>query len=154
MGGKYGVPPQAGGVGENIPMKKTAKKILVSVSILLLIAMIHIFRIGTWFSGSLYDLYYAYFSDVILPFGIYFLLCINEFSYPFLRRWGVKAAIVFAVAATAEICQGLGIAALGVTFDPLDFVMYGLGVLLAALVDTQVFARLFPFWNIDFDEEL
>lgn len=32
--------------------------------------------------------------------------------------------------------------------------MYGLGALLAALVDTQVFARVLPFWSIDFDEEL
>jgi hypothetical protein len=134
-------------------VKKLTKKILICVSILLLVAMIHIFRVGTWFSGSLYDLYYAYFSDVALPFGIYFLLCINELSFSFLRRWGVKAAIVFSAAATAEILQGLGITALGVTFDPLDFVMYGLGALLAVLVDTQVFARLFAFWTIDFDEE-
>ena len=141
-------------LGKSVPVKKTAKKTLVCISIILLIAMIHIFRVGTWFSGSLYNLYYAYFSDVILPFGMYFLLCMNEFSYSFLRHWGVKAAIVSSVAATAEICQGLGIAALGVTFDPLDFVMYGLGALLAVLVDTQVFACVFSFWNIDFDEEL
>jgi hypothetical protein len=134
-------------------MKKLTKKNLVCVSILLLIALIHVFRVGTWFSGALYDLYYAYFSDVALPFGIYFLLCINELSFSFLRRWGVKAALVFSAAATAEICQGLGIAALGVTHDPLDFVMYGLGALLAVLVDTQVFARLFSFWRVDFDEE-
>jgi hypothetical protein len=84
---------------------------------------------------------------------MYFLLCINERSFSFLRRWGVKAALVFLAAATAEICQGLGIAALGVTYDPLDFVMYGLGTLLAALMDTQVFARRFSFWRVDFDEE-
>jgi hypothetical protein len=139
--------------GEGVPVKETAKKTLVCLSIILLIALCHIFRVGTWFSGSLYNLYYAYFSDVALPFGMYFLLCLNELSYSFLRRWGVKAALVFSVAATAEICQGLGIAALGVTFDPLDFVMYGLGALLAVLVDTQVFVRAFSFWSVDFDEE-
>ncbi len=130
-------------------MKETAKKTLLSVSIELLIGLFHALRVGTLFSGSWYNLYYAYFSDVALPFGMYFLLCINEFSYPFLRHWGVKALIVFSVAAAAEICQGLGIAVLGSTFDPLAFVMYGAGVLLAALVDTQIFSRVFQFWKTE-----
>ena len=53
---------------------------------------------------------------------------------------------MFLIPATCEILQYFGVYALGVTFDPLDLAMYGMGVLLAALVDTQVFAKVFPFW--------
>lgn len=39
---------------------------------------------------------------------------------------------------TAEVLQGLGVPVLGRTFDPLDFVMYGAGVLAAVLLDRLV----------------
>ena len=39
------------------------------VSILLVIALVHIFRVGTYLRGSLFTLYYSYFSDIVVPFG-------------------------------------------------------------------------------------
>ena len=35
---------------------------------------------------------------------------------------------------------------LGVTFDFIDIVMYGTGVLIAAFVDVKLFANFFGFW--------
>jgi len=135
-------------VGE-VSMQKFAYKIVIIISIQLVIAAIHIFRLGQIFEGNLYNLYYSYFSDLILPFGIYFLLSANEYSIPFLRHWRVKALAVFSLATLAEILQYFGVYALGVTFDPIDILMYGCGVILAAIVDTQVFSRLFKFWKFE-----
>mgnify|MGYP007001760780 CR=1 FL=1 len=103
------------------------------------IASLHIFRFGRLLNGQWYHLYYSYFSDVALPFGVYFLLTLSEESVPMLRSWYGKAGIVFALTTAAEVAQYFGLYVLGVTFDPLDIVMYGVGVLLAALLDVKVF---------------
>jgi hypothetical protein len=97
--------------------------------------------------GSLFTLYYSYFSDIVIPFGMYFLLCLNDVFVRFLRDWRVKAMLVFGVASSVEVMQAFGIPLLGQTFDPLDFVMFGGGVLLAALVDRFLFGRLFSCWT-------
>jgi len=88
----------------------------------------------------LYNLYYGYFSDIVIPFGLYFLLSLNDTAIPVLRRWYVKAGIVFSLASFTEICQFFGFEALGVTFDPVDILAFGTGVLIAAFVDVKVFA--------------
>lgn len=119
----------------------------VIVSILLLIALVHLFRVGTYLRGSLFTLYYSYFSDIAVPFGMYFLICLNDMRVRFLRDWRVKAMLVFGVASSTEVLQAFGVPLLGRTFDPLDFVMFGGGVLLAALVDRFLFDRLFPRWS-------
>lgn len=43
-----------------------------------------------------------------------------------------------AAASAAEVLQGLGVPMLGSNFDPLDFVMYVLGVLAAVRLDRVV----------------
>lgn len=119
----------------------------VVVSILLLIALVHVFRVGTYLRGSLFTLYYSYFSDIVVPFGMYFLLFLNDAYVRFLRDWRVKAMLVFGVASSTEVMQAFGLPLLGETFDPLDFVMFGGGVLLAALMDRFLFDRLIPHWS-------
>jgi hypothetical protein len=114
-----------------------------------LIAVAHILRIGSHLPEALYNLYYSYFSDLVIPFGFYFLVCANEPQMPFLRRWQVKGAIAFLTPSIAETCQYVGIPVLGSTFDLLDYVMYGMGVLSAVFVDTQVFSRVFEFWPVE-----
>ncbi len=125
----------------------SSRRLAVIFSIVALIALVHIFRIGSHLQGELYNLYYSYFSDLILPFGWYFLLCMNETQMPILRRWEAKLAIAFLLPSIAETCQYFGIPALGSTFDPLDYLMYGLGAMFAVAVDTQVFSRMFGFWT-------
>jgi len=119
----------------------------VVVCILLLIALVHLFRVGTYLRGPLFTLYYSYFSDIVIPFGMYFLLCLNDVHVRFLRDWRVKAVLVFGATSSTEVMQAFGIPLLGQTFDPLDFAMFGGGVLLAALVDRFLFDRLFRFWS-------
>jgi hypothetical protein len=114
---------------------------------MLAIAAMHAFRIGQHLSGKLYLYYYSFASDLVLPIGFYFMLGMVEVQIRFLRQWFVKALIVFAAMTFSEIMQGFGFYFFGVTFDPLDILMFGAGVLLAVLIDTQVLERLLPHWK-------
>jgi hypothetical protein len=111
------------------------------------VALMHALRVGSYLHGSLYRLYYAYASDILVPFSVYFLLCLSDDRVPFLGDWRVKAALVFGAAPFAEAMQGLGVPLLGRTFDPLDIVMYGAGVSAAAFVDRLLLAGWLPGWS-------
>ena len=115
--------------------------------IILIIALIHIFKIGHYLPSELSRIYYSYFSDILLPFGFYFLLCITQYQIPLLKRWQVKMLISFLLPSFAETLQLFGIYALGSTFDPVDYVMYGIGSVTAAIIETIMFKRIFEFWS-------
>jgi len=127
-------------------MPYSLPKILVIILIQIAIALIHVFRLGQVFRGQAYNFYYSYFSDFLLPFGMYFLLSLNDVAIPVLRKWYVKAGLIFALTTFAEICQFFGIEVLGATFDPFDILMYGMGVSAAALIDVKVFTKYLGFW--------
>lgn len=123
-------------------------RIIVGLSIITIVALLHVFRVGSYLSGDLYVLYYSYFSDLILPFGFYFLLCINEVTIRILRKWYVKAAVIIGITTLAEILQLLGVYALGITFDPVDIIMYVSGVGIAVMFDRFIFKRIILFWDV------
>jgi len=124
-------------------------RIIVGTSIMVTIGAIHLFRIGSYLNGDLYIYYYSYASDLMIPFGIYFLLGMNEIQYRFLQKWYVKVFIVFGIATFTEIMQIFGVYMLGVTFDLFDILMFGIGVLIAVFCDKQIFERIIPFWNLN-----
>ena len=124
-------------------MKRNTKKLIIIVSIELFIALI--FFIGAdWAGENVQAFFHNYFADIALPFGFYFLLIYVEDRHRVFRPWHVKALAVFSLVSTSEVLQYFGIYALARVFDPLDFVMYAVGVLLAALFDMQVISRCFP----------
>jgi hypothetical protein len=122
--------------------RTSGKKILV-VGINLSVALLH-FVTGSNYTGPYPEFVNGYLIDILLPFALFFLLCLTELSV--LRSWIVKCVLVFGIGASVEVAQYFGVPLLGRTFDPVDFLMYGLGVLLAALLDTTVFPRVFTFW--------
>lgn len=127
---------------------------IVGVTIMLIIGAIHSFRLGSYLDGEAYILYYSYASDIIIPFGFYFILSMNEIQIKFLQQWYTKALIVFGMATFTEIMQIFGYYVLGVTFDIFDILMFGIGVALAALLDKQVFERFIPYWKMnEIDEQ-
>lgn len=67
-------------------MPLSIPKTMIVILIQVFIALIHIFRLGQLFNGRAYDLYYGYFSDLILPFGAYFLLSMNDATIPFFAK--------------------------------------------------------------------
>jgi hypothetical protein len=127
-------------------LARSLPKILTIIILQVAIALIHVFRLGQIFHGQAYNLYYSYFSDLILPFGAYFLLSLNEITISVFRKWYVKAGLIFAFTTFAEICQFFGIEVLGATFDPFDILMYGIGVSVAAIIDVKVLTKYFGFW--------
>ena len=131
-------------------LNQTIRKI-VGISIILAIGAMHAFRIGQYLNGSLYIYYYSYASDLVLPLGSYFLLSMVELRYRFLHKWYTKAIIVFSVMTFSEIMQAFGVYFFGVTFDVLDIIMFGLGTLIAALFDKQIFERLIPHWEYSYE---
>ena len=129
-------------------LKKSHRiRIVVGLIIVLAIAAIHAFRAGSYLSGKAYILYYSYASDIMMPFAIYFMLCINEIHLSLLREWYSKVLIVFGLASFSEIMQYFGIYFFGTTFDWIDILMFGTGSLLAAFLDRQIFEKLLKNWK-------
>ncbi len=54
----------------------------VIFSIVILIAAAHVLRLGSYLQGQLFNYYYSYFSDIVLPFTYYFILCVSEEKIP------------------------------------------------------------------------
>jgi hypothetical protein len=125
--------------------RESRRKYLVVFGIVIPVALLH-FVTGPGYKGPFPVFVNGYMIDILLPTAAYFLLVFLEPQVPLLRRWYAKSALVFAFGAGVEIAQFFGLPVLGRTFDPLDFAMYGAGVLLAAVLDTLVFPRLFSFW--------
>lgn len=126
--------------------KQQKYKAVTVTAIMTVIAVLHVIDVRRFLNDEMKILYSSFFSDIALSFGFYFLLCMNELKLPALRPWYVKAGFVFLAASIAEILQGLGIFFLGSTFDPLDFLMYAAGALLATLFERLFLIRL-SFWK-------
>lgn len=128
-------------------MKAKERGVLRTVAVCIMvipIALLH-FVTGSSYRGP-YPLFVnGYLLDILLPFAFYLLLSLQEF--PVLNSWIVKAALVLGAAFLVEIAQSFGIPVLGQTYDPLDFVMYAAGVMLAVVLDTTLFPRIFAFWT-------
>lgn len=116
----------------------TSRKLFV-ISIALVVGGLH-FVIGPHYDGPLQPFVSGYLIDILLPFMLYFLIRVSN------RLTGkiTIGAIVFGVGAVVETLQGLGYPVLGTTFDPIDYGMYGTGVLLAIVVDFLIYSKLKP----------
>jgi hypothetical protein len=108
------------------------------------IALIHFFT-GSSYKGPYSGFVNGYLLDILVPFGFYFLLGLSKFSL--LKPWIVKSILMFGAASFTEIAQFFGVPIFGQTFDPVDFVMFGMGVILAAIFDIIVFPQIFNFWT-------
>ncbi len=124
-------------------------RIIAGLSIITIIALIHIIGVRNYLKGDFYLIYCSYASDLIIPFGIYFLLCISELRYRILKKWYVKASIIIGLTTLAEFLQLLGIYALGITFDPIDIIVYVLGVGIAVIFDRLVFKQFISSWDLE-----
>jgi hypothetical protein len=120
------------------------KKTIVVITLLIIASL---FIIGAdWASETVHSLFNSYFADIAIPFGFYLLLVLVEDKYKPFQKWYTKASAVFILCALSETLQYFSVYALARVFDPLDFVMYALGVFFAAFVDRIIFKRIFDFW--------
>ena len=127
-----------------------AKAVILLVISLGLISFSEEFSPATIFDpqSTGWVLWLSYARDLIQPFAFYFLICLGE---RWLKNWRVRALLAFAVPAVLETAQYFYYRVatghyVGV-FDPMDFVMYAIGVGLAVLLEQRVFAKLLIFWQ-------
>jgi len=122
---------------------KTKKQIVVAT----MLCIAALFIIGAdWADERIRFIFHSYFADIAIPFGYYMLLFLVEDKFKVFQKWSIKALAIFLLCSLSESLQCFGIYALARVFDPLDFIMYAIGVLLAAFFDRIIFKRLFSFW--------
>ena len=120
------------------------KKAVVVITLLIIASILVIG--ADWASETAHQLFHSYFADIAIPFGFYMLLVNVEDKYKPFQKWYIKAIAIFILCALSETLQYFGVYALARVFDPLDYAMYALGVVLAAFVDRIMFKRIFSFW--------
>ena len=91
-------------------------------------------------------LWVSYAKDLIQPFALYFFICLGE---RWLKTWQSRALLAFAIPTIIEFGQDLYYRVstnyyVG-SFDPLDILMYAIGVGLAVIVEQLIFAKQFIF---------
>ncbi len=123
---------------------RVQKRVLV-VSIQIVVWLLH-FVTGQHYTGPYPVFVNGYLIDILLPFAVYFLLCLMAENVFWLRPAYVKAIGVVGFGACVELSQYFDFPIFGSTFDPLDMVAYAGGVTLALLCDVILFPRLFGFW--------
>jgi hypothetical protein len=116
----------------------------VVICMMVIIAGMH-FVTGPQYRGPFPGFVNGYLMDILVPLGFYFLLTLVDL--PLIRLWIFRAVMVLVAASCVEIAQSLGIEIFGSYYDPLDFVMYAIGVVVAAVLDRIVFPGIFGFWK-------
>lgn len=113
-----------------------------------LLIIASLFFIGAeWTGKTMHRLFHSYFADIAIPFGYYLLLVLLEEKYKLFKKWFIKAGAVFTLCALSETLQYFDYYALASVFDPMDYVLYAIGVLLAVFADRILFKRMFDFWD-------
>lgn len=131
---------------------------LAKVAVLLVISLGLFWLLDRFSPASLFEpqstsweLWVSYANDLILPFAFYFFLWLGE---RWLKTWQTRALLAFAIPTLMEFGQALYPWLLAHqylparyvgAFDPLDILMYAIGVGLAVLVEQLVFTKQFKF---------
>lgn len=119
---------------------KSKVSLLIIVAISLFVSGLHMV-IGSY-HGLFRDFIHGYLIDLLLPMNFYLLFQHGGrrlFSLRACRIVGAAAIVLLSCA--VELLQYLGYSVLGTTFDPLDILIYFMGVGLGILVDVVVLSR-------------
>lgn len=114
-------------------MNQQSKLIIVGIS--LLTGILHVV-IGPDYHGPAHLFLKGYLIDIILPMNMYLLLQLalrKKLTIKLSRITG--ALLIFMLGTGIELLQLNNIPVFGATYDPLDMVMYALGVLIGLAID-------------------
>ena len=114
------------------------RKLLV-VGIAVSVGMLHFFT-GPEYRGPFRAFVTGYLIDILLPFAMYLVLGITDHAVILSRA--ARFAVVFGIGALAETLQYFSVPLFGRTFDPLDYLMFGIGIVCAAVFEWAVLSRL------------
>jgi hypothetical protein len=121
---------------------KNKNSIYFIVGISLFVALMH-FIIGPDYTGIFKQFLGGYLIDLILPMNLYLLLQISlRKKISIVKSRVIGALFTFITGLIVEILQLFKIEFLGSTYDPLDIVMYGIGVMLGLLIDYTIIDNL------------
>lgn len=120
---------------------KNKKSIYFIVFISLFVGLLH-FLFGPNYHGAFEKFIRGYLIDILLPLDLYLLLQIS------LRDWVavpkarfIGAGFTFCFGILVEILQLNKVSIFGSTYDPLDILMYGIGVGLGVFIDLTIINR-------------
>jgi hypothetical protein len=122
-------------------MKNNQSKYFI-VCVCLIVGLLH-FLIGPNYQGIFKKFIGGYLIDILLPLNLYLLLQIGLRDYLTVTKSRIIAAVfTFAFGVIVELLQLNKIPLFGTTYDPLDILMYGIGVGLGLLLDFTIIAKL------------
>ena len=120
---------------------KNKKNTYIIVSISLFIGLLH-FIIGPDYHGIFKHFIRGYLMDILLPMNLYLLLQISLRKYISVNKARLTGAIfTVAFGIIVEFLQLYKIEFLGSTYDPLDIIMYIIGVGLGIVIDLTIINR-------------
>ena len=101
------------------------------------------FIIGPDYTGIFKQFVRGYLIDLILPMNLYLLLQISlRKKISIVKSRVIGVLFTFLTGLIVEILQLFKIEFLGSTYDPLDIVMYGIGVMSGLLIDCTIIDKL------------
>ena len=113
----------------------TKRKVFV-ISISLFVGLLH-FIIGPKYNGPFSIFVNSYLIDILLPFSLYYLFTLRVKPDKKIQ----VAIIVFSIGFIVETLQYFNIHIFGNTFDPIDYLMYALGVISALVLDITLISK-------------
>ena len=116
-----------------------ASRKVVVVFIAMVVGLLH-FLTGPRYHGPFPVFVNGYMIDILLPFAMYLVLGITRQSI--LRSGIARGVFVFAIGAVMETLQYFGVPIFGRTFDSLDYLMFGIGIVLAVVFERIVLSRI------------
>ena len=112
---------------------------VIVVVICLAVGGLHLVT-GRVYEGPFPAFVNGYLIDLLLPFAMCLLLGVQRFSV--LRGRTVRFVLVFGVGFLTESLQYFGVPIFGRTFDPLDYLMFAVGVAGAFVFEWAVLSRI------------
>ena len=114
------------------------RKIIV-VFIAVVVGLLH-FLTGPRYRGPFPSFINGYMIDILLPFAMYLVLGVANQSI--IHSGFARGVFVFAIGAITETMQYFGVPIFGRTFDLLDYLMFGIGIGLAAIFEWIVLSGI------------
>ncbi len=120
---------------------KNKKSTYIIVAISLFVGLLH-FVIGPNYQGIFRLFMRGYLLDILLPMNLYLLLQLSLRKHLSVHASRIIAAIfTFAFGTIVEILQSQKIQFFGSTYDPLDILMYAIGIGAGIAIDLSIIDR-------------
>ena len=111
---------------------------LLMIGIAVGVAILHFFT-GPDYRGPLRTFVTGHLMNILVPFTMYLILGVTHHAV--LQSKSVRCALDFGIGALTETLQYFGVPIFGRTFDPLDYLMFGIGILSATVFEWAVLPR-------------